>query len=61
MSEFRITYTIERRSGDGAFKEIGFGSSGTCDGLDQAAHLVASAVSNREWETDGDMPDPDEV
>lgn len=61
-AEYRIEYTIQRqREGEEDFAEIGFGSSGTWDDLDACAHMVASAVANGEWETEGDQPDPDEV
>lgn len=61
-AEFRIEYQIQRRlPSDDDFVEIGFGSSGGWGDVDQAAHILVSAVQNREWETEGDMPDPNEV
>lgn len=62
--EYRIEYTIQRTVGDPGdqdFEEVGFGSSGGWSDLDQAAHMVTSAVQNGDWETEQGMPDPDEV
>ncbi len=61
MTNYRIEYSIQRRRGGEDFTEIGFGSSGHWSTVDQAAHILQSAVENREWETSGDMPDPDTV
>lgn len=60
MTEYRIEYTITmRRDGEDDFEEIGFGSSGAWATVDQAAHMLESAVEHREWETSEGMPDPD--
>jgi hypothetical protein len=62
--EFRIEFTIQRRqpnADEDDFTEIGFGSSGGWSDVDQAAHMVITAVQNREWETEPGMPDPHEV
>lgn len=57
--EYRIEYTLKRRAGDAAdFVEIGFGSSGIWDDLDQAAHMVATDIQNQAWETTDGMPEP---
>ena len=56
MSEYRIEYSIQKlRDGAEDFTEIGFGSSGAWDDLDQCAHILTSAVENRKWE----MPSPE--
>lgn len=61
--EFRIEYTITRRRAgqDEDFTEIGFGTSGTWSSLEQCAHMLTSDVQNKQWETTGGMPDPEEV
>lgn len=59
--EFRIEYSIQRSTDGENFVEIGFGSSGTWDGVDQALYHVESEVQNRLWETTTGMPDPSEV
>lgn len=61
--QYRIEYTITRyRPGkDDDFTEIGFGSSGSWSSIDQCAHMVNSAVQNKDWETSKGMPDPDTV
>jgi hypothetical protein len=62
MSEYRITYTIERRQpGDEDFAEIGFGSSNVAKTIDGALFQVQSDVQNREWETADGMPEPADV
>ena len=63
-AEYRIEYTIQRTVGDPEnyeFDDIGFGSSASWADLDQAAHILASAVQTGGWETEPGMPDPDEV
>lgn len=62
--EFRIEFSITRRRAsqdEDDFTEIGFGSSGAWSTIDQCAHMVISAVQNKEWETTEGMPDPEEV
>ena len=59
--EYRIEYTIQRNSGDEDWAEIGFGSSGAWDSVDEALYAVDSYVQNRQWETEDGMPDPGEV
>lgn len=62
MAEYRIEYVIQRRAdGDDDFAEIGFGSSGAWRDLDQCTHMLDSAVTNGEWESEGDMPSPVDV
>ncbi len=62
MDEFRIDYAItRRRDGEGDFTEIGFGSTPASSTVDGALYTVQSTVQNRQWETSGDMPDPDAV
>lgn len=62
MAEYRIEYSIQRAADDSEeFVEIGFGSSGSCDDLDAAVFAIESYVGNGQWETSGDMPDPDAV
>ncbi|MDG4791960.1 hypothetical protein O7626_39800 [Micromonospora sp. WMMD1102] len=61
-TEYRITYTIERRErGASDFTEIGFGSSHATGTVDAAAYDVESQIQNRQWETGDGMPDPLEV
>jgi hypothetical protein len=61
-AEYRVDFTITRRlPGEDDFTEIGFGSSGAWDSLDDANHTSESFISSREWETTADMPDPTEV
>lgn len=60
--EYRIEYTIQRRvEPEEDFSDIGFGSSGAWSTVDQAEHMMGSAIANREWETEPGMPDPSEV
>ena len=59
--EYRIEYQIQRSVDDSEFEEIGFGSSGGWGDVDQAVHIVSSAVQNRQWETDPGQPEPEEV
>ncbi len=62
VAEYRITFTIERQQpGDDDFTEIGFGSSGAWDSVEQAAHMVSSDIQNWQWETEGDMPSPESI
>lgn len=61
-AEFRIEYTIQRcDDGGDEFYDIGFGSSGGWSNIDAALYAVGSDVQNRLWETEGDMPDPDDA
>lgn len=61
-NEYRIEFSVtRRRDGEDDFTEIGFGSSGAWESLDQADHMASSAIGNREWETTAGMPDPKEV
>jgi hypothetical protein len=60
--EYRVEFSITRRlPGEDDFTEIGFGSSGAWSSIKQADHMASSAIECREWETTGDMPDPNEV
>ena len=62
MAEYRITFSIERRGdNDDDFTEVGFGSSGGCGDVNAAAYEVESIIQNRQWETSGNMPEPEEV
>lgn len=61
MSEYRITYSIERLGADGDYEEIGFGSSCSHGTIDMALYNVESDVMNRNWETTEGMPEPEEV
>ncbi|WP_431881671.1 hypothetical protein [Micromonospora chalcea] len=61
-TEYRINYTIERRSsGEDEFNEIGFGSSGAWSDVNAALYAVQSDVQHRQWETNLGQPDPSEV
>jgi hypothetical protein len=58
-TEYRIEYSIQRQTpDDDDFTEIGFGSSGAWDSVDQAAYMLGSDVSHGAWETRPGMPDP---
>ena len=58
-AEYRIEYSIQARGNDeDDFTEIGFGSSGAWEDVDQAAHMLESDIATRSWETGADMPDP---
>ncbi len=58
-TEYRLEFTITRRLPDeDDFTEIGFGSSGAWGDLGMCCHMVESAVTNNEWETEPGMPDP---
>lgn len=64
MAEYRIEYTIQRTTGDPddcEFEDIGFGSSGSSSDVEAALYAIQSDIQNGLWETEGDMPDPDEV
>lgn len=62
MSEYRIEYSIQRKTtDDDDFVEVGFGSSGTWDDIDTALHSAGSDIQNHNWETTPEMPDPSEV
>lgn len=61
-TEYRIEFQIQRRLPDeDDFTEIGFGSSGGWGDVDQCTHMIESAVTHGEWETEPGHPDPDEV
>jgi hypothetical protein len=61
-TEYRIEYTIQRmQPGEDDFTDVGFGSSGGWNGVDQAAHMAVTAIQNRDWETERGMPDPKEA
>lgn len=61
-AEYRVDFSITRMlDGEDDFTEIGFGSSGAWESIDQADHMASSAISRREWETTSGMPDPSEV
>lgn len=62
MTEYRIEFSIQGRGpDDDDFSEIGFGSSGSWDSVDQAAHIVNSMAQNWEWETTPGMPEPKSI
>lgn len=61
-AEYRVEFQITRRQdGEDDFTEVGFGSSGAWDHVDQAAHMAVSAVQNREWDTETGQPAPREI
>lgn len=61
-TEYRIEYSIQRQQpGEDDFTEIGLGSSGAWNSVNQAAYAVESYVQNREWETEKGQPDPDTI
>jgi hypothetical protein len=62
VSDYRIEFTIQRRSpGEDDFTEVGFGSSGGMGSVNAAAYEVESLVQNRLWETEPGQPDPGSV
>lgn len=62
MSEYRITYIIERRPGNETdFTEIGFGSSTIAATVDDALYYIQSDIQNRQWETTARMPEPKDI
>ncbi|MDN5667018.1 MAG: hypothetical protein L0G87_01315 [Renibacterium salmoninarum] len=57
MAEFIIEYVIY--CGDPEPEnEIGFGSSGTWDCVNDALNAISADIENRAWETSNGMPDP---
>ena len=59
---YRIEYVIQRRrESEDDFAEIGFGSSGEWGSLNACTHMLDSAISNQEWETEGDQPHPSTI
>jgi hypothetical protein len=62
VDKYRIDYTILRRlDGEDDYTEVGFGSTEGWGTVEQAAHILQSAVENGDWETGDGMPDPSEV
>ena len=62
MTDYEIVYTLRRRQpGEEDFSDIGFGTSGIWDTPDECGHMVLSDIQNCGWETEGDMPTPDEI
>lgn len=62
MYEYRIEFSIQRKADtDDEYVEVGFGSSGACGTVDDAAYQVEPVVQNRMWETEPGQPDPDTV
>jgi hypothetical protein len=61
-ASYRIEFTIQRdEDGDGAYSDIGFGSSGGNGNIGAALYEVESIIDNRQWETTPGMPDPDAI
>ncbi len=61
-AEYRIEFTIQRYDATAEdFVDIGFGSSGGWGSIDQASHMAASAIENREWETEPGIPNPEDL
>jgi hypothetical protein len=62
MADYRIEFTVHRREdGEEDFTEIGFGSSGACGDVDAAAYEAQTILQRREWETDANMPAPEDA
>lgn len=62
MTAYRIEYSIQRAASESdEFEEIGFGSSTSSSTLGGALYAAQSDIQNRQWETTGDMPDPDDL
>lgn len=62
MTEYRITFTIERaEDGSDDWQEVGFGSSSAWESIDAAEYDMGSIIQSREWETEPGMPDPDDL
>lgn len=51
--KYRVEFSVQQEQ-DGDFVEIGFGSSGSWETIDDASHIVDSLLANREWETTDD-------
>ena len=61
-TDYDIVYTLRRRlPGEEDFSDIGFGVSGMWSSPDECAHMVISDIQNNTWETEGDMPDPEQI
>jgi len=61
-TEYRIEFSIQRQLlGEDDSTEVGFGSSGAWNSVNQAEYAVGSYIQNREWETTAGMPDPSEI
>ncbi|HEX3778605.1 MAG TPA: hypothetical protein VHX38_02980 [Pseudonocardiaceae bacterium] len=58
--EYRIEYTIQAND-DKGWTEIGFGSSGAWDSVDESLYAIESYIQNRQWDTEPGMPDPKEL
>lgn len=60
---YRINYTIEKRENEESenFEEVGFGSSGDSYSIEDALGWIIADIQNRDWETIGDMPEPEEA
>lgn len=62
MAVYEIVYTLRRRSpGKEDFSDIGFGISGIWSTPDECGHMVLSDIQNYAWETEGNMPTPEEI
>jgi len=61
VSDYRITYSIERLGTDGDYEEIGFGSSFSHATVNAALYDVDSFIQNLQWETTEGIPEPEEV
>ncbi|PBA23822.1 hypothetical protein CKJ66_26740 [Mycobacterium avium] len=56
-TQYRVEYTItESEDGFETENEVGFGSSGTWDSIEQCGHIVLSDLQNETWETEGPTP-----
>lgn len=61
-TDYEVIYTLRRRlPGEEDFSDIGFGTSGMWSSPDECAHMVTSDIQNNAWETEGDMPSPEQI
>jgi len=61
-AEYRIEFRITRRRGtEDDFAEVGFGSTGACESVNDAAYEVESMIQNQIWETESGQPNPEEL
>lgn len=61
-TEYEIVWTLRRRRPEDVdFIDIGFGATSGWTTPDQCGHIALSDIQNYGWETEGDMPDPQEI
>lgn len=59
MPRYRVEFSVQQcEDGEDDFTEIGFGSSGSWDDLEAAAHMTHTMLQTQDWETAPGMPEP---